>query len=190
MAVPSGLEEAEGLCHVECTTCLLFFTSKTMKGHEQSCSKHVPPPSVLSLRRSQRELVAIHQRVQVLAGRHHLDIMTLQQQYNMLSVATQMRVVAKQRECEHGGWVPAVGGAMCPLCGVLTNRRLYEDDGDVEVEAAPRAVGPSVGHARAYDQLHVGVAGEGSEDDDEDDEDEEFEDESSEDSQPKKKKKN
>ena len=73
------------------------------------------------------------QETNLIAAQYHQQLAEWQQVYNVASVTSQTRIVAAQQVCAHGAWIPRHEGAMCTSCGVIFNRRMYEE-GEIAVE--------------------------------------------------------
>ena len=173
----SGFEEPEGLCHLECGVCLLFFTNRTIKANLKTCTgTNVPNKFVLDRRISLRQQGTALNLANVESAVFHVELNRRQHASNMLSVANQIKVATLQGHCTHGEWVANGYDAMCTSCGVLSNRRLYEGGEVAEEAAPPKRMMMSKKHALLLDAVD-----DTEDEDDEDDEDYEDEEEDGED---------
>ena len=172
----SGFEEPEGLCHLECGVCLLFFTNRTMKAHVKTCTgPNAPNQFVLNRRVLLRQQTTALTVANVESAENHVQLNRQQHVSNMLSVGNQIKVATLQGICAHGNWVATGKDAMCTSCGVLSNRRLYEG-GEVAEEAAPPRRMMTV-----KDAQHLDTVVDEEEDDDDDDDEEDADEEDSDD---------
>lgn len=169
----SGLEEADGLCQIECKGCLLFFTTRTVVAHRKYCTgDNAPIPFVVQQRNLRREIGLIELHVSLNATRNHGIISQLQHNYNVAAVEAQLKLAVKQQQCQHDVWKATGRGVFCKSCGMVTNKKLYEDGEVAEEEASPHRTGVTLNRACALD---AGVVGEDEDEDEDDDEDEDEE---------------